>query len=147
MKHKILICEDDVTLAKVMTEELTDAGFQVKHVSNGEDGVTEAQSYKPDLVLCDVLMPKMNGFEALEALKSSPVTKDIPVMMLTMLGQDDDIKKGLRLGANDYIVKSQHAVGEIVEKVCGFFGDEGHPEAKQKEEGETAPDMPESEKE
>jgi len=142
MAHKILICEDDEILSKVLKEELEESGFDVKHVIDGEAGVQEAQSFKPDLILCDVLMPKKTGFEALEELKASPITKDIPVIMLTMLGSDDDIKKGLKLGANDYIVKSQHAVGEIVEKVKAFFGEESHPEGADKKEG--AEDLPDT---
>jgi CheY-like chemotaxis protein len=98
---------------------------------DGKAGLKLVRTKRPNLVLCDVLMPKMNGFEVLKELKNKPETRDIPVIMLTMLGSDDDIKKGLKLGANDYIVKSQHAVGEIVEKVKEFFGDEAHPEAKQ----------------
>ncbi|TSC73930.1 MAG: hypothetical protein G01um101433_1127 [Parcubacteria group bacterium Gr01-1014_33] len=82
---------------------------------------------KPNLVLLDIILPKKNGFDVLEELKKSPVTNAIPVIMLTMLGRDEDIKKGFELGANDYIVKSQHAVAEIVEKIIKFFGNEAHP--------------------
>jgi CheY-like chemotaxis protein len=130
---KLLLAEDDEILAKVITEELTEAGFTVTHVVTGSEAITAAQNGRPDLILCDVLMPEKTGFEALEELKASPVTKDIPVIMLTMLGSDEDIKKGFQLGANDYIVKSQHAVAEIVEKVQNFFEKESHPEATQAE--------------
>jgi len=128
-KSKIVLVEDDQVLSKVIFEELEEAGFDVSHASDGQEGVDMINSKKPDLVLLDVLMPNMNGFEVLETIKGSPVTKGIPVIMLTMLGSDDDIKKGLKLGANDYIVKSQHAVSEIVDKVKGFFTNESHPEA------------------
>ena len=76
-------------------------------------------------------LPKKNGFDVLETLKKSTETKGIPVIVLTMLGSDEDIKKGIRLGANDYIVKSQHAVAEITERVKGFFAKESHPEGAQ----------------
>ena len=128
--HKILLIEDDRTLSKVIAEELGEAGFDVKQSFDGASGVDDTVVYKPNLILLDILMPKMNGFEVLEKLKASPTTKTIPVMILTMLGADDDIKKGLQLGANDYIVKSQHAVGEIVEKINGFFSDESNPMAQ-----------------
>ncbi len=137
-KLKIVLVEDDEILAKVLYEELLEADFDVFQAFDGEEGLNLAKSKKPDLVLLDLVLPKKPGFDVLEELKKSPVTHDIPVIVLTMLGRDDDIKKGLRLGANDYIVKSQHAVGEIVEKVKNFFGKEQHPEAKKpskREEG------------
>ena len=129
-KLKIVLIEDDEILAKVVYEELSEADFDVLQAFDGQEGLELARSKKPDLVLLDLILPKKNGFEVLEELKKSPVTHNIPVIVLTMLGRDDDIKKGLRLGANDYIVKSQHAVGEIVEKVKNFFDKEQHPEAK-----------------
>lgn len=126
-KIKIAIVEDDEVLSKVIAEELGDAGFEVHRAKDGEAGLKLVKEKMPDAVLLDVLMPKMNGFQVLEALKQAPETKSIPVILLTMLGSDDDIKKGFQLGAKDYIVKSQHAVAEIVEKVKGFFSKEQHP--------------------
>lgn len=127
---KIALVEDDEILSKVIFEELKEAGFKVSQAFNGEDGLKIIKSEKPDLVLLDVIMPKMNGFQVLEELKKSMELKTIPVIMLTMLGGDDDLKKGIQMGANDYIVKSQHAVSEIVEKVKEFFSKEQHPEGK-----------------
>lgn len=129
-KIKIVLIEDDEILSKVVYEELKDGGFDVEQAFDGESGLKLVQSKKPDLVLLDVLLPKKHGFEVLGELKKSMVTRDIPVIMLTMLGSDEDIKKGLGLGANDYIVKSQHAVAEIIEKVKNFFSRESHPEGK-----------------
>lgn len=126
-KVKILLVEDDEVLSKVVCEELNEAGFEASQALDGEAGLQLAREKKHDLILLDVLLPKKNGFDVLETLKQSPETKEIPVIMLTMLGNDDDIKKGLRLGANDYIVKSQHAVGEIIEGVKEFFAKESHP--------------------
>ncbi len=130
-KTKILLVEDDEVLAKVIYEELTEAGFETLQAYDGEAGLELAREKRPNLILLDIVLPKKNGFDVLETLKKSPETKDIPVTMLTMLGSDEDIKKGLQLGANDYIVKSQHAVAEIVEKVKNFFAKEQHPEAEQ----------------
>ena len=121
-KNKVLLVEDDAVLAKVLYEELGEAGFDVTQAYDGEVGLRMAGEKKPDLVLLDILLPKRNGFEVLENLKKSPGTKDIPVMILTMLGSDDDVKRGINLGASDYIVKSQHAVDEIVDKVKNFLG-------------------------
>ncbi|MBI2037760.1 MAG: response regulator [Candidatus Magasanikbacteria bacterium] len=129
-KIKIVIVEDDEVLAKVLYTELFDAGFDALQAFDGESGLEMVKSKHPDLVLLDLVLPKKHGFEVLEELKKFPGTKAIPVIVLTMLGEDDDIKKGLRLGADDYIVKSDHPVGEIIEKVQHFFAKESHPQAK-----------------
>ena len=126
-RQRIVLVEDDEVLAKVIHGELQEAGFDVEQAYDGEKGLTLVQSRLPDLVLLDLVLPKKHGFEVLEELKKSPGTSHIPVIVLTMLETDEDIKKGLKLGANDYIVKSQHAVGEIIEKVKNFFGQEQHP--------------------
>lgn len=129
--QKIVLIEDDEILSKVLFTELKDAGFDVSQVFDGEAGLALVRSEKPDLVLLDLILPKKHGFLVLEELKKSPDTNAIPVIILTLLGEDEDIKKGLRLGADDYLVKSSHAVAEIVEKIKGFFSKEQHPEAKQ----------------
>lgn len=133
-KLKIVLIEDDNILAKVIYEELEERDFDVNQAFDGKAGLELVRSKKPDLVLLDLVLPQKHGFDVLEELKKSPATSDIPVIVLTMLGRDDDIKKGLKLGANDYIVKSQHAVAEIVEKVEKFFGKETRPEAKKPQE-------------
>lgn len=123
MKQKILIIEDDEILSKVIKEELEESDFEVLQAFDGEEGLSTAklQEKKPNLILLDIMMPKMDGFEVLKALKGNPETKNIPVFILTVLGSDEDIKKGIQLGARDYIVKSQHAVSEIVEKIDKFM--------------------------
>lgn len=118
---KILLVEDDKILAKVLYEELTEAGFSVRQAFDGESVLAMAKEVKSDLILLDLILPKKHGFEVLEELKNSPKTAGIPVVILTMLGSDEDLKKGLQLGADDYIVKSQHAVAEIIEKVKDFI--------------------------
>lgn len=132
--QKIVLIEDDEILSKVLASELGDAGFEVSQAFDGEAGLALVIAEKPDLVLLDCILPKKHGFVVLEELKKSPVTQNIPVIMLTLLGEDEDIKKGLRLGANDYLVKSSHAVGEIVDKVKNFFVQESHPEGNQPKE-------------
>lgn len=147
MASKILLVEDDEVLAKVLYGELSDAGFEVFQAFDGEVGLRLAREKQPDLVLLDILLPKKNGFDVLMTLKSSPDTENIPVIALTMLGSDDDIKKGMQLGADDYIVKSQHAVTEIIEKVKEFFAKEQHPRAKQsKPKSGSAMAVPQEEK-
>lgn len=129
--QKIVLVEDDEILSKVLSTELSDAGFEVSQAFDGEAGLELVRSKQPDLVLLDLILPKKHGFAVLEELKKSPETKAIPVIILTLLGEDEDIKKGLRLGANDYLVKSSHAIGEIVDKIKIFFAKEQHPEAQQ----------------
>ncbi|MFC1720767.1 response regulator transcription factor [Patescibacteria group bacterium] len=120
-KGNIVLVEDDKILSKVVYEELSDAGFEVANAYNGEEAWDIIKSEKPDLILLDLVLPKKHGFDVLQQLKQSPETKEIPVIIITMLGSDEDIKKGIQLGADDYIVKAQHAVAEIVEKVTEFF--------------------------
>lgn len=129
--QKIVLVEDDEILSKVLYSELTDAGFEVAQAFDGEAGLELVRSKRPDLVLLDLVLPKKHGFEVLEELKKTPETKAIPVIILTLLGEDEDIKKGLRLGANDYLVKSSHAIAEITEKIKNFFAKEAHPEGVQ----------------
>lgn len=117
LKQKIVLIEDDESLSEIIHTELSNAGFEVVRAFDGEEGLKRVKSECPNLVLLDILLPKKNGFEVLEELKKSPDTKSIPVVILTLLGEDEEIKKGLRLGATDYLVKSSHAVAEIVEKI------------------------------
>ena len=129
-KQKIVLIEDDETLAEVLYAELTEAGFDVSPAFDGKEGLKQVIEKQPDLVLLDLILPEMHGFEVLEELKKSPETEKIPVIILSLLGEDEDIKKGLKLGADDYIVKSSHAIAEIVEKVKNFFAKESHPQGK-----------------
>lgn len=129
-KQKIVLVEDDETLAEVLYSELAEAGFEVFPAFDGIEGLKQIREKKPDLVLLDLILPGKHGFEVLEEVKKSPDTEKIPVIILSLLGEDEDIKKGLRLGANDYIVKSSHAIAEIVEKVKNFFAKESHPQSE-----------------
>ena len=116
-KKTIALIEDEAALAKIITEELTDAGFSVVLASDGIEGVNLVKTRKPDLVLLDLLLPKKHGFDVLKELKNMPDTATIPVIILTLLGSDEDVSKGLELGADDYLVKSQYGINEIIEKV------------------------------
>ncbi|MBI5005153.1 MAG: response regulator [Candidatus Lloydbacteria bacterium] len=129
-KQKIIIIEDDEILSKALSTDLADAGFDVLPVFDGEAGLKLVRSEKADLVLLDLVLPKKHGLEILEEIKKMPDTRGIPVIILTFLGDDETIKKSLRLGAEDYLVKSSHALAEIVERVKNFFAQEGHPKAQ-----------------
>lgn len=116
-KIRILIVEDDSFLAGIYASKFQSEGFDVMLASDGEAGLATATKEIPDLVLLDILLPKMDGFEVLEKLKSQEATKNIPVILLTNLGQKEDIDKGLKLGASDYLIKAHFMPHETVEKV------------------------------
>jgi len=116
-KTTILIAEDDTTLSEIATDRLRHEGYQVYTVFDGADALRVAKTMKPDLILLDILMPGMNGFEVLEKLKSDPELRDIVVIVFSNLAQDKDIARGRQLGAADYIVKSNFTPSLIVEHI------------------------------
>lgn len=116
-KIKIVLVEDDPTLVDMYTVKFTQEGFDLKVAQDGAQGLELAKRELPAVVLLDVIMPGMDGFAVLEALKNNPSTKSIPVLLLTNLGQDADKQKGEKLGAADYLVKANLTPGEVVEKV------------------------------
>lgn len=114
---KILLVEDDEMLHSMYTQKFEKEGYEVISAYNGADGVKKAQTESPSLILMDIIMPKMDGFVALKKIKKKDETKDIPVIMLTNLGQEEDVKKGKELGADDYFIKANHTPAEVVAKV------------------------------
>jgi DNA-binding response OmpR family regulator len=117
----ILIVEDEPFVVNVYKTKLSKEGFNVHVAEDGERGWQIAQEVKPDLILLDLILPKMNGFGVLENLKSSEELKTIPVLILSNLGQQSDIQKGLDLGAEDYLVKSDTSLKEVLEKIESFI--------------------------
>ena len=114
---KILLVEDDDGLANVYQTRLEAEGFTVKRVPNGEDALAVAIEFKPDLILLDVMMPKVSGFDVLDILRNTPETANVKVVMLTALSQDTDKERADKLGADDYLVKSQVVIADVVERV------------------------------
>lgn len=119
---KILIAEDEQTLRAVLADALSAAGFQVLLAKDGQDAVMQAQSSHPDLILLDVLMPRMDGRVALKALRDNPTTKNTPVIFLTNLSELDTISEALDAEVSGYIVKSDWSIEEIVRKVKEKLG-------------------------
>lgn len=113
----ILLVEDDVFLASIYQKKFEMEGFKITVVDNGEKVLAEAKKKIPDIILLDILLPKKDGFAVLSELKGDAATKKIPVIMLTNLGQKDDVEKGLAVGANDYLIKAHFKPSEIVDKV------------------------------
>ncbi len=116
-QQTVLLVEDDEMLHTMYTQKFTREGFTVLSAYNGADGVKVAEEQKPDIVLLDIIMPKMDGFTALKKMKKSPVAQNIPVILLTNLGQEEDIRKGRELGAVDYFIKANHTPQEVIDKV------------------------------
>ena len=116
-QKRILLVEDDDALANVYLIRLQAEGFDVLRVSNGEDALATALKYHPDLVLLDIMMPKVSGFDVLDILRNTPETSHVKVMMLTALGQESDIERAKALGVNDYLVKSQVVIADVVDRI------------------------------
>ena len=121
-KRKILLVEDDNALASVYRSRLELEGFDVCEANNGEDALSLAVSEHPDLILLDVMMPKISGFDVLDILRNTPETTNIRVIMLTALSQPKDKERAEQLGVDDYLVKSQVVIGDVVERVRYHLG-------------------------
>lgn len=119
---KILIIEDDLSLAKTLEEYLAQSGFEVVCANDGEEGLRQAEKEMPDLVLLDIILPKKNGYEVIKEIKSSKKTEKIPVILLTNLGGVRDVEKALELGATTYLIKSDYKLEEVVKKVKEILG-------------------------
>ena len=121
-KKKILLVEDDTALSGVYKSRLDLEGFEVREVNNGEDALSAALDYKPDLILLDAMMPKISGFDVLDILRNTPETINIRVIMLTALSQPKDKERAEDLGVDDYLVKSQVVIGDVVERIKHHLG-------------------------
>lgn len=121
-KKKILLVEDDTELAAVYRSRLEFEGFEINEVHNGEDALSVAVSFKPDLILLDAMMPKISGFDVLDILRNTPETTNIRVIMLTALSQPKDKERAEQLGADDYLVKSEVVIGDVVARIKYHLG-------------------------
>jgi DNA-binding response OmpR family regulator len=117
MEENILIIEDDKFLRELISRKLIGEGFKVDEAIDGEEGLSKIKETKPDLVLLDLILPGLDGFEVLERLKDNPSTASVPVLVLSNLGQKDEIERGLSLGAVDFLVKAHFTPEEIVAKM------------------------------
>lgn len=118
----ILLVEDDNFLRDLISQKLKRESFNVIEAIDGEDGVKKTGEHKPHLILLDLILPGMDGFEVLRDIHGNENFKKIPVIILSNLGQKDDIEKGMRFGAVDYLVKAHNTPGEIVDKVKEILG-------------------------
>ena len=121
-KKKILLVEDDMALSAVYRSRLEIEGFDVREANNGEDALSATVEYRPDLILLDVMMPKISGFDVLDILRNTPETANVRIIMLTALSQPKDKERAENLGVDDYLVKSQVVIGDVVARVKHHLG-------------------------
>ncbi len=116
-KPKILLVEDDQALAAAYQARLKHEGFRVEYCEDGEKALQTAMEFKPDLILLDVMMPKISGFDVLDILRNTPETAHTKIIILSALSQQSDQDKAARLGADEYLVKSQAVIADVVERI------------------------------
>ena len=116
-KQKVLLIEEDRFLRKIYRNKLTLAGFEFVEAINGIEGLHKVIYEKPDLVLLDIILPRKNGFDVLIEIKKNKKIKHIPVIILSNLGQESDIKRGVALGAREYLIKPEISLSDVVKKV------------------------------
>ena len=119
---KILIVEDNEVLLRVVKNRFLTSGWDVSVADNGDKVIPLLEDGKPDLVLLDLILPGKSGFEVLQEMKKNPELKNIPVIVISNLGMEEDVKKALAMGANDYFIKTQHQLTEIIEKAEQYAG-------------------------
>lgn len=115
--QKILIVEDDKFLRELISKKLVNEGFQISQALDGEEGIKKILEDKPDLVLLDLILPGLDGFGVLAKKKENPEAAGIPVIVLSNLSQENEIKRAMDLGAADFLVKAHFIPGEIVNKI------------------------------
>jgi len=116
-KKRILICEDEPDMRGLLQSMIESADYEVITAEDGQKGLDLAIKERPDMILLDLVMPKLSGFEVLEKLRYDPVTQEIPVIILSNLGQEKEVNKGKALGAVDYLIKADVHLTEILDKI------------------------------
>jgi DNA-binding response OmpR family regulator len=119
---KVLVVEDDKFLRTVLEKKLSAEDFEVISAVDGDEALEKIISDKPDIILLDIILPKRSGFLVLENIKKDPEFKKVPVLVISNLGQEEDIKKGLSLGAIEYFVKAKVSLDDVVKKIKEYAG-------------------------
>lgn len=122
MSHTILVVEDTELLRRIYCDKLTSEGYNVLSAGDGLDALNILRANEVDLILLDLIMPKMSGLEALGQIKADPRTKDIPVIILSNLGQESDMERGLAMGAVDYLIKNEAKPIDVAERIQATLG-------------------------
>jgi DNA-binding response OmpR family regulator len=118
---KVLVVDDEASVREIYRHEFLNNGYTVVVAEDGEEGLLKAGEESPDIVLLDIMLPKMSGIEVLRALKENELTKKTPVLLLTNLGEETIIKEGFELGADGYLLKVSYTPSQVVEEVKKFF--------------------------
>lgn len=121
---KILLVEDDAVISEMYANKFKDEGFEILLAKDGEEALVRALEAAPDLILMDVVLPKMDGFEVLRKIRENPGLKNIRIVFLTNSAEKEDVARGMALGAEAYIVKADYTPGKVVEKVKEILGKE-----------------------
>ncbi|KKQ95154.1 MAG: PAS/PAC sensor hybrid histidine kinase [candidate division CPR2 bacterium GW2011_GWC1_39_9] len=120
-KGKVLVVDDDAGLCQLYKLTLEQEGYEVFTANQGEEGLSRAVELKPELILLDIMMPMIHGLNVLDILKATPETKDIKIIVLSALSDEDTMNKAKEFGASDYIVKSQATMAEVMERIAGIL--------------------------
>ena len=136
---KIMVVEDDASLREIYSIRITAEGYEVVSAGDGEEALAVAVREKPDLILSDIMMPKISGFDMLDILRSTPETADIKVVVMTALSAEDQRQRGERLGADRYLVKSQVGIEDVVNTIHEVLGDREAPAAAPAPENTPSP--------
>ena len=121
MASKIMVIEDEPAILKAIIEVLQMNGYEVASAVNGEQGLNMIADFKPDMILLDLILPGKNGFEVLKEVKASPENSRIPVIILSNLGDEEEIQQGLRLGAEDFLIKADYDLNEVVKIIAKYL--------------------------
>lgn len=130
MAQKILFVEDDALIVKIYTARLTKDGYEVYTADNGEDGIKIALEKRPDLVVLDVMMPKVDGFGVLQKLRADANFAKIPILLYSNLAQEEELKRALAMGATEFIVKANISPTELVEKIKKYLSQITNPKSQ-----------------
>ena len=140
MAKTILLIEDDIALRDIYQERFKAEGFMVQVATDGEEALNLAMKERPEIILLDIMLPKISGFDVLDILRNTPETKGIRIIVLSALSQSTDVKRGKFLGADLYLVKSQVTLSEVIEEVKKML--EAAPERTPEEKAPTAAERP-----
>lgn len=118
---KILLVEDDPFLSSLLKNRLTKENVEVNHAKDGQEALDTLKTYKPDLILLDLILPKKSGFEVMEGIKQDPQLQNAPIIIISNLGQPEDIQKGQQLGAVEYFIKAKTSIDDLIGNIMGFL--------------------------
>jgi len=120
-KNKILLIEDDPFLSSLLKNRFSKEGLDVMYAKDGQEAITILKDAQPDVILLDLILPKKSGFEVMEAVRQDPQLRDAPIIIISNLGQPEDMQKGQELGAVEYFVKAKTSIDDLVKNVLDFM--------------------------